>query len=210
MSRTPSSRRWLDRHFRDEYVSRAQREGYRSRAAFKLLEIQERDRFIRPRMRVVDLGAAPGGWSQVAQRLVGDGGQVVALDCLPMDPLPGVCVIQADFHEEAALTALHATLGGNPVDVVLSDMAPNLTGISDVDQPRAMVLAELALDFASFVLKPQGSLLLKAFQGQGIETLQAELKRRFVQVRHRKPRASRPESREIYLLASGFRQQSTQ
>lgn len=127
-----------------------------------------------------------------------------------MDPLPGVCVIQADFHEEAALTALHATLGGNPVDVVLSDMAPNLTGISDVDQPRAMVLAELALDFASFVLKPQGSLLLKAFQGQGIETLQAELKRRFVQVRHRKPRASRPESREIYLLASGFRQQSTQ
>jgi 23S rRNA (uridine2552-2'-O)-methyltransferase len=204
MSKTKSSRRWLDRHFRDEYVKRAQQEGWRSRAAFKLLEIQEKDRVLGPGMRVVDLGAAPGGWSQVAVGLVGDKGRVVALDLLPMEPIPGVSFIQGDFREEAPLAELRAAVGGEPVDLVLSDMAPNVSGTA-ADQPRMIYLCELALDLAREILKPGGILVVKAFQGEGFDAFLKGLRNRFVRVASRKPKSSRPESRELYLVATGFR-----
>jgi 23S rRNA (uridine2552-2'-O)-methyltransferase len=205
MPRTKSSRRWLDRQFSDPYVKRAQREGYRSRAAYKLLEIQEKDRLLRPGARVVDLGAAPGSWSQVAAQAVGAQGRVIALDLLPMEPLPGVLILTADFREDAALAALRGALGGEPVDLVLSDMAPNISGSAAVDQPRAMYLGELALELAREVLQPQGNLVLKAFQGAGFDELLGDLRTSFAKVVSRKPRASRPESRELYLVAKGFR-----
>lgn len=203
MAKSKSSRRWLDRHFRDEYVKRAQGEGYRSRAAYKLLEIQERDRPLRPGMRVVDLGAAPGGWSQVARRLVGESGMVVALDLLPMEPIPGVDFIQGDFREAAPLHRLRDLLQGDPVDLVLSDMAPNVSGVAAVDQPRAMYLCELALDLAREVLKPGGALIVKAFHGEGFEDLVRGLRETFGRVVTRKPDASRARSREVYLVAVG-------
>lgn len=201
-SRSKSSRRWLDRHFGDEYVKRAQQEGYRSRAVFKLLEIQEKDRLLSPGMRVADLGAAPGGWSQIAARLVGDKGQVVALDLLPMDPLPGVTFIQGDFREEESLVQLHDALGGEPLDLVLSDMAPNMSGTA-ADQPRLIYLCELALDFAVRHLKPGGALVIKIFQGEGFDGYVKTLRRYFRQVASRKPKSSRRESRELYLVARG-------
>jgi 23S rRNA (uridine2552-2'-O)-methyltransferase len=204
MSKTKSSRRWLDRHFRDEYVKRAQQEGWRSRAAFKLLEIQEKDRVLAPGMRVVDLGAAPGGWSQVAVGLVGDKGRVVAMDLLPMEPIPGVSFIQGDFREEEPLAELRAAVGGEPVDLVLSDMAPNVSGTA-ADQPRMIYLCELALDLAREILKPGGILVVKAFQGEGFDAFLKGLRNRFVRVASRKPKSSRPESRELYLVATGFR-----
>ena len=203
MAKSKSSRRWLERHFRDEYVKRAQEEGYRSRAAYKLLEIQERDRLLRPAMRVVDLGAAPGGWAQVAQRLAGEKGQVVALDILPMEPIPGVEFIQGDFRETAPLQQLRDLLQGKPVDLVISDMAPNVSGMAVVDQPRAMYLCELALEFAREVLKPGGGLLVKAFHGEGFDHLVRELRACFDRVVTRKPDASRARSREVYLVAVG-------
>jgi 23S rRNA (uridine2552-2'-O)-methyltransferase len=202
-SRSKSSRRWLDRHFKDEYVKRAQQEGYRSRAVFKLLEIQERDRLLGPGMRVADLGAAPGGWSQIAARLVGDKGRVLALDILPMDPLPGVTVIQGDFREVEPLARLRLALGGEPLDLVLSDMAPNMSGTA-ADQPRLMHLCELALDFAGQTLKPGGALVVKVFQGEGFDAYLKALRRHFRQVASRKPKSSRRESRELYLVARGF------
>lgn len=205
MSRSKSSGAWLAEHFTDEYVLRARREGYRSRAIYKLMELDERDRLLRPGMTVVDLGAAPGGWSQYVAQRVGPRGKVVALDILPMDPLAGVEVLQADFTEETALTALRAVLGGRPVDLVISDMAPNISGVESVDQPRAMYLAELALEFATEVLKPGGQFLVKAFQGQGYAVYYKQLQARFTKVVTRKPKASRPRSPEMYLLASGFR-----
>jgi 23S rRNA (uridine2552-2'-O)-methyltransferase len=204
MTKSKSSRRWLDRHFGDAYVKRAQQEGYRSRAAFKLLEMQDRDRLLRRGMTVVDLGAAPGGWSQVARRLVGDAGRVLALDVLPMDPVSGVTFVLGDFREEAVLAGLHAALAGAPVDLVLSDMAPNVSGVAAVDQPRALYLCELALDLACKVLKPKGALVVKAFQGEGFDAYVRELRRAFAQVYTRKPEASRSESREVYLVAKGF------
>ncbi|HSQ08285.1 MAG TPA: 23S rRNA (uridine(2552)-2'-O)-methyltransferase RlmE [Chromatiaceae bacterium] len=205
MSKTKSSRRWLDRHFNDAYVKRAQQEGYRSRAAFKLLEIQERDRILKPGMGVVDLGAAPGGWSQVARRLVGPQGRVLALDILPMEPIADVTFILGDFREASVLEQLRTTLAGTAVDLVLSDMAPNLSGVAATDQARALYLCELALDLVQLVLKPGGHLVVKAFQGEGFDAYLRQMRGAFAQVLSRKPEASRPESREVYLVAKGFR-----
>ena len=205
MTRSKSSRRWLDRQFSDPYVRRAQQEGYRSRAAYKLLEIQDKDRLLAPGMRVVDLGAAPGSWSQIAARLVGAHGQVFALDQLAMEPLPGVRILTGDFRELDVLTALRASLGEVPVDLVLSDMAPNISGMAAVDQPRAVYLIELALELARETLKPGGGLVVKAFQGEGFDQMLRALRACFTTVASRKPKASRPESRELYLVAKGFK-----
>lgn len=204
MAKTKSSRRWLDRHVNDPYVKRTQQDGYRSRAAYKLLEIQEKDRLLKPGMRVVDLGAAPGSWSQIASRLVGARGQVVALDILDMEPLPDVRFIQGDFREDAILAQLREALGDAPLDLVLSDMAPNITGTTVVDQARAMYLIELALDLARGHLKPGGALTVKAFQGAGFDDYVRDLRRSFKQVVTRKPKSSRAESREVFLVAKGF------
>lgn len=205
MGKTKSSRRWLDRHFSDAYVKRAQQEGYRSRAAYKLLEIQERDRVLRPGMAVVDLGAAPGGWSQVARRLVGQGGQVFALDILPMEPIADVTFLLGDFREDAVLDQLQAALAGTEIDLVLSDMAPNVSGLAAVDQPRAAYLCELALDLAGKVLKPKGAMVVKAFQGEGFDAYLRQMREVFTHVLTRKPEASRSQSREVYLVGKGFR-----
>lgn len=205
MSRSKSSRRWLDRHFSDDYVRQAQERGYRSRAAFKLLEIHEKQRLVKPGQVVVDLGAAPGGWSQVARELVGPEGLVIALDILAMEPLPGVTVIEGDFREDEALRRLKDVLGNREVDLVLSDMAPNISGVAAVDQPRAMYLCELALEFASEALKPGGDFLVKVFQGEGSDAFLQEIRRRFSQVTVKKPAASRAKSREVYVLARNLK-----
>lgn len=202
--RSKSSGRWLQEHFDDEYVKKAQKDGYRSRAVYKLLEIDDKDHLLKPGMTVVDLGAAPGGWSEVAAQRVGEKGQVIALDILPMDSLPGVTFIQGDFREEGPYQALLEVLADKPVDLVMSDMAPNISGMKAVDQPRAMYLAELALELARKVLKPGGDLLVKAFNGEGIDVFKQELRRDFNKLIVRKPRASRPRSAEIYLLARGY------
>ena len=204
MKRSKSSRDWLDRHFRDEYVKRAQAEGYRSRAAYKLLELQQRERILKPGQTVVDLGAAPGGWSQIARQLVGTGGRVLALDILPMDPIAGVEFIQGDFREQAPLERLRELLKGDGVDLVLSDMAPNVSGISVVDQPKAIYLCEIALDLAKEVLRPGGSFVVKVFQGEGFDSFLREMRNSFSRVVIRKPDASRPKSREVYLVAGNF------
>ena len=188
----------------DEFVKRSQREGYRSRAVYKLLEIQEKDHLIKPGQTVVDLGAAPGGWSQVAEKLVGDKGRVVALDILPMDSIAGVDFIQGDFREEEPLQQLRELLGDSPVDLVISDMAPNVTGMNAVDQPRSMYLCELALEFAREVLKPGGTFVVKVFQGEGFDEYIRELRSSFKRVVTRKPKASRPQSREVYLVAGNY------
>lgn len=205
MARSKSSARWLREHFTDEYVKRAQEEGYRSRAAYKLLEIDEKDRLLRPGLTVVDLGAAPGGWSQLAARLVGGQGAVIALDVLPMEPLAGVEFIQGDFRETAVLERLLDVLNGRPVDLVISDMAPNTSGIKAVDQPRGMYLAELALDFAGQCLRSGGDLLVKVFQGEGFDPFLKSLRAGFATVAPRKPKASRARSAERYLLARNYR-----
>ncbi len=205
MARSKSSGRWLREHFNDPFVKEAQRQGYRSRAVFKLQEIDAKARLLRPGMVVVDLGAAPGGWSQYAAEKVGSQGHVVALDILPMDSLADTTVLQADFTEDEALQQLQDTLGGRPVDLVLSDMAPNISGMRAVDQPRAMYLVELALDFAREVLKPGGDFLVKTFQGEGFDPFLKEMRGEFQRVVSRKPGASRGRSREIYLLARGRR-----
>lgn len=197
MKRSKTSKQWMMEHVTDPYVQRAQKEGYRSRAAYKLLEIAERDHLLTPGTVVVDLGATPGGWSQVA---AAKGCKVIALDLLPMQPLAGVAFIQGDFREDAVLAELEARLGGRPVDLVISDMAPNISGISVADQARAMHLAELALDFASNHLKPGGAFLVKAFQGAGFEDFMRQMRGRFARVVVRKPKASRDRSSEQYLL----------
>lgn len=202
--KSSSSRRWLDRHFKDEYVKRAQKEGYRSRAVFKLLEIQEKDHIIKPGQTVVDLGAAPGGWCQVAKRIVGAKGKVIALDILPMEPMEDVDIIQGDFRDEGPLQELTEVLAGRPVDLVISDMAPNVSGMAAVDQPRAMYLCELALDFAKQVLVPGGSFVVKVFQGEGFDEYLRELRGCFKKVVARKPKASRSRSREVYLVAGNY------
>lgn len=205
MPRTKSSQRWLARHVKDEFVKRARKEGARSRAAYKLEEIDRRDRLLRPGMTVVDLGAAPGGWTQYVKSRVGASGRVIALDVLPMEPIVGVEFIQGDFTEQPVLDLLMERLHGKPVDLVISDMAPNISGVTSVDQARSMQLAELALDFADKTLKPGGSLLVKTFQGAGFNEFHAQLRRRFEKLVVRKPQASRSESREIYLLGEGFK-----
>lgn len=203
MARSKSSHRWLREHFDDEYVKKAQRDGYRSRAVYKLEEIQAKDRIIKPGMSIVDLGAAPGGWSQYALGLIGRKGVVVAMDILPMEPLPGVMFVEGDFREEDVLNELLAVLEEREIDLVMSDIAPNISGMEAVDQPRAMYLAELAVDFADRVLRPGGDLLVKLFQGEGFDVLLKDLKQRYDKVIVRKPKASRPRSREVYVLARG-------
>lgn len=205
MAKTPSSKQWLKEHFDDVWVRKAQEAGYRSRAAFKLVEINQKDRLLRPGTVVVDLGAAPGGWSQVAEQLVKPGGLVLASDILDMEPVDGVDFIKGDFTEESVFNEILQALGGRQVDLVMSDMAPNLSGMNDIDQPRAMYLVELAVDFASQTLRPGGSLLMKVFQGEGFNELLRDLKTRFGTVVNRKPEASRSRSREVYVLAKDFR-----
>jgi 23S rRNA (uridine2552-2'-O)-methyltransferase len=202
--RSTGSQRWLERQLNDPYVRAAQQQGWRSRAAFKLIELDARFRLLRPGARIVDLGAAPGGWTQVASRRAGPQGKVIALDILPMDPVPGAVVLQGDFETEAALQAVLAALDG-PADLVLSDMAPNTTGHGATDHLRIMALAELALDFALRVLAPGGAFLCKVFQGGSEKALLETLKRRFATVRHAKPPASRKDSAELYVVAQGLR-----
>lgn len=196
---------WMQEHVADAYVKRARVEGRRSRAAFKLDEIAARDRLLRPGMVVVDLGAAPGGWSQVAAARVAPGGRVIALDQLDMAPVAGVDFLRGDFRDDTVAAELERVLGGQPVDLVLSDMAPNLSGIAATDQARALELAELALDFALNHLKPQGNFVVKIFHGSGFDEFLRMLRNRFQSVAVRKPEASRSRSREVYLLAKGLR-----
>jgi 23S rRNA (uridine2552-2'-O)-methyltransferase len=203
--RSRSSARWLAEHDADPYVKRAHAEGWRSRAAFKLEEIQRSDRLLRPGMTVVDLGAAPGGWSQYAARLLAGKGRVIALDLLPMPALPGVEFMQGDFGEEGTLERLRALLAGSRVDLVMSDMAPNMSGMADVDHDRSMHLVDLAVEFAAATLRPGGDLLVKVFQGREFQPLIARLRRSFESVKPRKPKASRARSAEVYVLARGYR-----
>ena len=200
-TRSKSSQRWLREHFSDPYVKKAQAEGLRSRAAYKLEELAGRDRLLKPGMTVVDLGAAPGGWSQWVRQALGDSGRVIAVDILEMPSLAGVEFLHGDFREDAVLSALEALLGGAPVDLVLSDMAPNKSGVGAVDQPRMMYLAELAMDFADQHLRPGGTFLIKLFQGAGFDDYLRELRRRYAKVSIRKPAASRKRSPEVYALA---------
>lgn len=203
--RSGSSTRWLQEHFSDKYVQEAHKRGLRSRAVFKIEELQERDRLFRPGMTVVDLGAAPGGWSQFSAEQVGLKGQVIACDLLPMDAIAGVSFLQGDFREEAVLNALLERVGQDKVDVLLSDMAPNMSGTREVDQPKSMYLVELALDMCRQVLAPQGSFVVKVFQGTGFDEFLLEVRRSFSSVRVRKPDSSRPRSREVYIVATGFK-----
>lgn len=200
-----SSKRWLKEHFDDQYVQKAQKLGLRSRAVFKLEAIQEKDRLIKPGMTVVDLGAAPGGWSQLSADLVGQKGQVIACDILAMDPLAGVDFLQGDFREEAVLDALLNRIGGNNVDIVMSDMAPNMSGNPSVDQARSMYLCELALDMCHSVLKPNGAFVIKVFQGEGFDEFYRNVKSAFKVIKTRKPDSSRARSREVYLVATGYK-----
>lgn len=203
--RTGSSQRWRQRQERDIYVEQANRAGWRSRAVFKLEQIQRAERLIKPGMLIVDLGAAPGGWSQFAVRALQGRGEVIALDVLPMPEVAGVTFIQGDFREQECLDRLLSALKGRKADLVMSDMAPNLSGIDSVDQPRAMHLAELALEFSAGVLKPGGDLLVKLFQGSGFQELVRAARGRFMSVKMRKPEASRARSAEVYLLARSLR-----
>ena len=200
-----SSRAWLKEHHDDVYVQRAQKEGYRSRAVYKLMEINTKDQIIRRGMSVLDLGSAPGGWSQVAGEIVGERGRVVASDILAMDALPDVTFVQGDFTEQETYDRLLAELDNRPLDVVLSDMAPNMSGLPEVDQPRAMYLVELATDLALRALAPGGAFITKVFQGEGFENWFREIRGRFDRVTTRKPSASRPRSRQVYIVASGLR-----
>lgn len=200
-----SSGRWLKEHFDDVYVQEAQKKGYRSRAIFKIEEIQAKDKLLKPGMSVVDLGAAPGGWSQYATEIVGDEGQVIACDILPMDSIAGVSFLQGDFREEAVLGALLDRIQPDMVDVVMSDMAPNMSGNLSVDQPRAMYLVELALDMCREVLAPKGSFVVKVFQGEGFDAYLADVRNMFTTVKIRKPDSSRARSREVYIVATGYK-----
>jgi len=200
MAKSKSSRRWLAEHFDDQYVKKAQQQGLRSRAAFKLMELDDKYTFLRKGMRVVDLGSAPGSWTQVVQRVLADSGQIIALDILPMDPLENVHFIQGDFTEEEPLALLEEALNGQYADLVLSDMAPNMSGMGAVDQPRAMYLAELALDFAEKWLEPGGNFVVKVFHGEGFDSYVKNARSLFEKVQIRKPSASRPRSREVYVL----------
>lgn len=205
MARSKSSGRWLKEHFDDPYVKQSQQDGYRSRASYKLLEMSKKDKLIRPGMTVVDLGAAPGGWTQVAMQLVGDSGTVIASDILAMDPIAGVTFIEGDFTEQAVYDEIIMALNGRKADLVISDMAPNMSGNPAIDQPKSMYLVELALDMSRHILKPGGSFLAKVFQGEGFDELLRETRSSFVKVQSRKPGASRSRSREVYQLATGFK-----
>ncbi len=203
MKPSKTSKQWMREHISDPYVQMAQKAGYRSRAAYKLIEINEKDHLIKPGMVVVDLGATPGGWCQVAGSIVGNGGKVIALDLLPLEPLRGVEFIQGDFRDEDVLKQLEASLQGKPVGLVISDMAPNFSGVSSVDQDRSIYLAELAMEFAFEHLNAEGSFLVKVFQGAGFEDYMKLMRTRFKKVVSRKPKASRDRSSEVYLLGTG-------
>lgn len=205
MARSKTSKKWMDEHVNDPYVKKAQIDGYRSRASYKLLEINEKDQLIRPGQVVMDLGSAPGGWSQVVAPIVGDSGVVIASDILPMDSIIGVTFIQGDFTDEAVYEQILAALGEQKVDTVISDMAPNMSGVNTTDQYASMYLVELALDMARNVLKPGGSFCAKVFQGVGYEEYAKDVRSSFNKVIVRKPAASRPRSREVYLVGKGFK-----
>ncbi|HKE97210.1 MAG TPA: 23S rRNA (uridine(2552)-2'-O)-methyltransferase RlmE [Povalibacter sp.] len=205
MARSKSSHRWMQEHVNDPYVKQAQKDGYRSRASYKLIELNEKDRLIRPGMLVLDLGSAPGGWSQVAGKLVGEKGRVLATDILPMDPVRNVDFIQGDFTEESVFNQILESLGGKQPDLIISDIAPNISGIDSADQASSMYLVELALDMVRRVLKPKGNFVAKVFQGSGSDAYLKELRTSFEKVSIRKPAASRSRSREVYVVARGFR-----
>ncbi len=204
MARSKSSGAWLQEHVNDPYVKQAQRDGYRSRSSYKLIQLNERDRLIRPGMLIVDLGSAPGGWSQVATRLAGEQARVVATDILPMDPLNNVDFIQGDFTEEAVLNQVLERLGGRKPHLVICDIAPNISGVDSADQASSMYLVELALDFVRQALEPKGDFVVKVFQGAGSDAYIKDVRTSFDKVFVRKPAASRPRSREVYLVAKGF------
>jgi len=210
MAKSKSSKGWLKEHFDDEYVRRSQQDGYRSRAIYKLIEIDKKDRLVKPGMTIIDLGAAPGGWSEYCVKKLGKKGNMIALDILPMEPIDRVNIITGDFREESVFDELMTTINSSTAvnkkaDLVISDMAPNISGMGSVDMPRAYYLCDLALDLARQVLSPGGGLLVKLFQGEGFEEYNKELKASFSKVVMRKPKASRPRSREIYALATGFK-----
>ncbi len=204
MAKSKQSKAWLKEHFDDPYVKQAQADGYRSRAVYKLLEIQKKDTIIKPGMWVVDLGAAPGGWSQVTANIVGETGHVIAQDILPMDSLAGVSYVPGDFTDEATEIAVQKALNNHPVDLVLSDMAPNISGVKAIDSPKAMYLCELALYTAEKTLKKNGDFLIKVFHGEGFDEYLRDLRTKFAKVVIRKPQASRARSSEVYLLARSY------
>ena len=205
MARSKSSHRWLQEHVNDPYVKQAQKDGYRSRSSYKLIELNEKDRLLRPGMLIVDLGSAPGGWSQVAGRIVGEKGRVIATDILPMDPVYNVDFIQGDFTEESVFNEILEKLGDRKPDLIISDIAPNISGIDSADQASSMYLVELALDMVRKVLKPKGNFIAKVFQGTGSDAYLKEVRKSFEKVTIRKPAASRPRSREVYMVAKGFK-----
>lgn len=205
MARSKSSHRWLQEHVNDPYVKQAQKDGYRSRSSYKLIELNEKDRLIRPGMLVMDLGSAPGGWSQVAGKLVGEKGRVLATDILPMDPVKNVDFIQGDFTDEAVFNQILEALAGAKPDLIISDIAPNITGIDSADQGSSIYLIELALDMVRRVLKPKGNFVVKMFQGTGSDAYLKDVRTSFEKVSVRKPKASRPRSREVYIVARGFK-----
>ena len=208
MARSKTSLGWLKRHVNDPYVKQAQKDGYRSRASYKLLEVQEKYKLIRPGMTVVDLGAAPGGWSQVTSRLIGGEGRLIASDILEMDSIPDVTFIQGDFTEDKVLAQILEAVGNSQVDLVISDMAPNMSGTPEVDMPKAMFLCELALDLAERILKPGGNFVIKIFQGEGFDVYLKDARRKFDKIQMIKPDSSRGSSREQYMLAWGYRGRS--
>ncbi|CAI8703012.1 MULTISPECIES: 23S rRNA (uridine(2552)-2'-O)-methyltransferase RlmE [Pseudomonas] len=208
MARSKTSLGWLKRHVNDPYVKQAQKDGYRSRASYKLLEIQEKYKLIRSGMSVVDLGAAPGGWSQVTSRLIGGQGRLIASDILEMDSIPDVTFIQGDFTEDEVLARILEAVGNSQVDLVISDMAPNMSGTPEVDMPKAMFLCELALDLAERILKPGGNFVIKIFQGEGFDVYLKDARRKFDKIQMIKPDSSRGSSREQYMLAWGYRGRS--
>jgi 23S rRNA (uridine2552-2'-O)-methyltransferase len=203
MARSKSSQQWMQEHFQDEYVKKAQALGYRSRAVFKLIEIQEKDRIIRPGINVVDLGAAPGGWSEYVRQIIGKSNKIIALDLLDIEPIEGVDFIQGDFRDDEVLEKLKNLLADEPVHLILSDMAPNMSGNKAVDQPRAIYLGELALDAADTILSQGGCFLIKMFQGEGFDQYYEQVRKQFASVVIRKPKASRSRSNEVYILAKG-------
>ena len=208
MARSKTSLGWLKRHVNDPYVKQAQKDGYRSRASYKLLEVHEKYKLIRPGMSVVDLGAAPGGWSQVTSRLIGGQGRLIASDILEMDSIPDVTFIHGDFTEDAVLARILEAVGNSQVDLVISDMAPNMSGTPEVDMPKAMFLCELALDLAERILKPGGNFVIKIFQGEGFDVYLKDARKKFDKIQMIKPDSSRGSSREQYMLAWGYRGRS--
>lgn len=205
MSRSKSSQRWLQEHHADPYVQQARREGYRSRAVYKLMELQEKDRLLKPGQFVIDLGAAPGGWTEYASQFCGDNGKLIAVDILPMEPVADAVIIEGDFTEQSVLDQILTEVDNQKVDLVLSDMAPNISGIETVDQPKSMYLVELAYDLTVQVMDKKGTFAVKMFQGEGFDEMVKEFRKTFNVIKFRKPKASRPRSREVYAVCQGLK-----